>query len=582
MNDNIFKTIQDGSNFIFEAGPGSGKTTTLIRTLHQILMAPDGIIDPTSQKIACITFTNVAANEIRERLGANFNAVHVSTIHSFLWQVIRSFQNELRRALCIFNDRLGPSNKRYIPNLNLDSINIEYVDHYADLSKGEISHDDVLELAFHMIEEYSTLRHLIKCQYPVLLLDEYQDTQDIVIETLSLLIEADSQTAFGKIDFRVGLFGDSMQSIYDSGAGYVDPQRLDAITITKEDNYRSTPNIVRLINKVRAKSNLATRVEQQVQRTDLPQRSICSLFYTTNDITLSLRSLDAIASHFDWSLGEDTKVLELTHSAISKTANWNNLQKAYTYRGRDGFDRLRVGDDTYSSTFSFISRLYKAWASHNGYSTLQLLRSESPGYIRDRNVVTSTQDMIHWTSILNEFVRRCNSDNVEESSISAILRFVFDEDVQLCRRIDRVARFESYYDLDDSKLIENRQKFLAALTETHFSELLHFYDYLDQATPFSTQHGTKGTEYDNVILLIDDSTWKNKYSFSTVFGASDRIADRVQRTLNLFYVSISRARNNLIVVYKNPKPDRIAGAKELFGEDNVQPLEEALPDIAIY
>ena len=510
------------------------------------------------------------------------DAVHVSTIHSFLWQLISSFQNELRQALGIFNDRLGPSNKRYIPNLNLDSTNIEYVDHYADLSKGKISHDDVLKLAFHMIKEYPTLRHLIKCQYPVLLLDEYQDTQDIVIETLSRLIKADSQTTFGKIDFRVGLFGDSMQSIYDSGAGYVDHQRLDAITITNEDNYRSTPNIVRLINKVRAKSKKATYVEQQVQRTDLPQRSICSLFYTTNDIAVKLRSLDAIASHFNWSLGEDTKVLELTHSAISRTANWNNLQKAYTYRGRDGFDRLRVGDDTYSSTFSFMSRLYKAWASHNGYDTLRLLRFESPGYIRNRNIVTSTDDMIHWTSILNEFVRRCNSDNVEENSISAILRFVYNEDVQLCRRIDRVARFESYYDLDDSKRIENRRKFLTTLTQTHFSELLHFYDYLDQATPFSTQHGTKGTEYDNVILLIDNSTWKNKYSFSTVFGASDRLADRVQRTLNLFYVSISRARNNLIVVYKNPTMDCIAGAKELFGEDNVQPLEEILPDIAAF
>lgn len=545
-------------------------------------MTPDDIIDPTSQKIACITFTNVAANEIKERLGRNLDAVHVSTIHSFLWQLISSFQNELRQALGIFNDRLGPSNKRYIPNLNLDSTNIEYVDHYADLSKGEISHDDVLKLAFHMIKEYPTLRHLIKCQYPVLLLDEYQDTQDIVIETLSRLIKADSQTTFGKIDFRVGLFGDSMQSIYDSGAGYVDHQRLDAITITNEDNYRSTPNIVRLINKVRAKSKKATYVEQQVQRTDLPQRSICSLFYTINDIAVKLRSLDAIASHFNWSLGEDTKVLELTHSAISRTANWNNLQKAYTYRGRDGFDRLRVGDDTYSSTFSFMSRLYKAWASHNGYDTLRLLRFESPGYIRNRNIVTSTDDMIHWTSILNEFVRRCNSDNVEENSISAILRFVYNEDVQLCRRIDRVARFESYYDLDDSKRIENRRKFLTTLTQTHFSELLHFYDYLDQATPFSTQHGTKGTEYDNVILLIDNSTWKNKYSFSTVFGASDRLADRVQRTLNLFYVSISRARNNLIVVYKNPTMDCIAGAKELFGEDNVQPLEEILPDIAAF
>ena len=188
--------------------------------------------------------------------------------------------------------------------------------------------------------------------------------------------------------------------------------------------------------------------------------------------------------------------------------------------------------------------------------------------------------MIHWTSILNEFVRRCNSDNVEESSISAILGFVYDEDVQLCRRIDRIARFEDFHDLDDSKRMDNRRKFLTALTETHFSELLHFYDYLNQATPFSTQHGTKGTEYDNVILLIDDTTWKNKYSFSTVFGASDRLADRVQRTLNLFYVSISRARDNLIVVYKNPTTDSIAGAKELFGEDNVQPLEEILPDFA--
>lgn len=582
MDDSIFKTIRDGSNFIFEAGPGSGKTTTLIRTLHQILMEPYGIIDPTCQKIACITFTNVAANEIKERLGRNSDAIHVSTIHSFLWQLISSFQSELRQALCILNDRLGPSNKRYMPNLNLDSINIEYVDHYADPSKGEISHDDVLKLACHLIEEYPTLRHLIKCQYPILFLDEYQDTQEIVIETLSHLINADTETLFGNIDFKVGLFGDSMQSIYDSGVGYVDPRRLNAITITKEDNYRSTANIVRLINKVRAKSKEATYVEQQVHRTDLPQRSICSLLYTTNDIALNLTSLNDIARHFNWSLKEGTKVLELTHSAISRTANWNNLQKAYTYRGRDGFDRLRVGDDTYSSTFSFISRLYKAWTSNNGYDTLRLLRFESPGYMHDRNLITSTQDMIHWTSTLNEFVRRCDSDDVEEGSISAILTFAYDKDIQLCRRIDRVARFESFYDIDDSKRIDNRRKFLTALTQTPFSELLHFYDYLDQATPFSTQHGSKGTEYDNVILLIDDSTWKTKYSFSTVFGASDRIAERVQRTLNLFYVSISRARNNLIVVYKNPTTDSIAGAKELFGEDNVLPLEEVLPDIATF
>ncbi len=84
-----------------------------------------------------------------------------------------------------------------------------------------------------------------------------------------------------------------------------------------------------------------------------------------------------------------------------------------------------------------------------------------------------------------------------------------------------------------------------------------------------------------MILIIDDNTWKQQYRVSTLFGSDDHIDARIERTRRLFYVAISRARNNLVVVYKNPTAGSIAGAEELFGTNNVRPLEEILPDTAI-
>ena len=187
--------------------------------------------------------------------------------------------------------------------------------------------------------------------------------------------------------------------------------------------------------------------------------------------------------------------------------------------------------------------------------------------------------MLHWSSVLDEFVTRCKSDNIEVSSISSILNFVWDNEI--CSKSARITQYEDRTDFDKETHKERRDKFLNTLTLIPFRELLNFYDYLNDTSPFCTEHSTKGAEFDNVILIIDNSTWKQQYKVSTLFGSSDHIDARIERTLKLFYVAISRARNNLIVVYKNPTTDSVAGAKELFGEDNVQPLEEVLPDIAI-
>lgn len=89
----INKHIDDFNSFRFNAGAGSGKTYALIEALKYV--AVNKIAATKSpQKVVCITYTNVAVNEIKSRLG-NSETVHVSTIHEKLWEIIKRAQPEL-------------------------------------------------------------------------------------------------------------------------------------------------------------------------------------------------------------------------------------------------------------------------------------------------------------------------------------------------------------------------------------------------------------------------------------------------------------------------------------------------------
>jgi len=89
----INKNIDNFKSFRFNAGAGAGKTYALTEALKYI--ANNKIAATKSpQKVACITYTNVAVNEIKNRLG-NSESVHVSTIHERLWEIIKIAQPQL-------------------------------------------------------------------------------------------------------------------------------------------------------------------------------------------------------------------------------------------------------------------------------------------------------------------------------------------------------------------------------------------------------------------------------------------------------------------------------------------------------
>lgn len=93
IQKNINQHADDFKSFRFNAGAGAGKTYALIETLKHVTINKIAATK-SPQKVACITYTNIAVNEIKSRLG-NSDIVDVSTIHERLWEIIKRAQPEL-------------------------------------------------------------------------------------------------------------------------------------------------------------------------------------------------------------------------------------------------------------------------------------------------------------------------------------------------------------------------------------------------------------------------------------------------------------------------------------------------------
>ena len=129
------------------------------------------------------------------------------------------------------------------------------------------------------------------------------------------------------------------------------------------------------------------------------------------------------------------------------------------------------------------------------------------------------------------------------------------------RKDDRFNEF-----LENHAEIYNKIKVLPA------SQVLAYFKYYNDFSPYSTQHGIKGAEFDNVLVIMDNGRWYN-YNFNYYFEQTPGKESVIQRTERIFYVCCSRAMDNLVVYYPSPTPKIIERAKALFGVDNVCSLD---------
>ena len=95
-SDEDLKIYENEKHFKVFAGPGAGKTYLIIENIKHIIQNSKKI-DKDFRKILCITYTNIAVDEISKRLASYNQYAYVSTIHSFLYQnIIKVFQKQLK------------------------------------------------------------------------------------------------------------------------------------------------------------------------------------------------------------------------------------------------------------------------------------------------------------------------------------------------------------------------------------------------------------------------------------------------------------------------------------------------------
>ena len=534
ISEQVIDCLEHNKSFVVDAGAGSGKTYTLVEALTYLLKQRSKDYLSRGQQIVCITYTNVAVDEIKSRIYSN-PLVRVSTIHDFLWSVICDHQKELRE--CILEANKEVEEAKRIANLDLTGVTINYWQYGRKWQEGKIHHDDVISFASKMFLQYPKLSRLVADRYPVFFVDEYQDTQKQVVDLL-----LDSLPNGGERRVTLGFFGDYMQKIYGTSVGKLERSELQPIQ--KLENYRCSTEVIRVLNNLRP-------ALQQVAAGERTLRGSARFFYS-QDQNASLATLQERLHGEGWEPSE--KILMLTHRFISKSLGWDNIRTVYANRNRFALENLLRKDDVFSDTFQTIEDAVAAFDSRRYgelYSLLSIRHRKN-----DERFSDPREHKLHFSQVLGQLRMLCRS-----ATIGQVLDHIWDN--KLMTKTSRMLRLE-----DRGRTEDHIRNFIDDLRSTPYAEVSALYRYLNNETPFSTKHGTKGEEYNNVIVVINDRSW-NQYNFASVLE-TNRGKPQYERSLNLFYVCCSRAKHNLAVLMESKVTNEtIAGARRIFGDENV-------------
>jgi DNA helicase-2/ATP-dependent DNA helicase PcrA len=254
-----------GSHLLIIAGPGTGKTHTLICRIAQAIP-----LCTNNEKILAITFTNKAAEEMRERISARVGpavvrAVDAGTFHQFCLGLLRAYfaqaclpenfsiATDSQRdaaALKTFPSMPAQARKELLetvskskntPGPSALSPDVESYNR-ALHAEGLLDFDDILCKAARLLAGNDDIARTVRSTYRQVFVDEYQDINGVQHELLKLLVQ-DGVT--------LTAIGDPNQAIYGFRGSDVRFFELftqsfpGAATMVLSENYRSAPNLLK-------------------------------------------------------------------------------------------------------------------------------------------------------------------------------------------------------------------------------------------------------------------------------------------------------------------------------------------------
>ncbi|MCR4621172.1 MAG: UvrD-helicase domain-containing protein [Clostridiales bacterium] len=552
----IIDTLKSGKSFRVEAGAGAGKTHSLMRAIEWLEKEKHIELKRKGQRVACITYTNVAVDEIKSRLKSE-GFIRPCTIHNFAWEFMSGFQSTLISTVEELN--LLPVNEEKTGNDSIKDVKKVLYDlgaRYIEDGELHIHHDDVIKLFVKLLDN-AKFRMLLSNEYPIILIDEYQDSfRTIMDQFLRYFIEP---CGFPQI----GLFGDAWQTIYGENGACGEVISENLVVIKKESNFRSQKVIVNALNRIRP---------------DLPQISASDendgriIVVTTNDYTGSRQTKnhykgelpnDIMFTYIDnvrkklakmgWA--GDCKTLMLTHKLLSKQQHYDNLLDFLE-------DHLRDADDEHFLFFmNKVEPVYAALKNNDAKGLFDALGVE-------RGPIQSIENKRQWKMLGKEL------ETARQGTIYQVLKVL--EDSRLLGLPPKIAEKLIVFDrwTEGEDLVTLYGKPIKDFYEISYKEVINVIGFQKPDAEYSTDHGVKGEEFENVILIMGRG-WNN-YKFDEALPINPiLISDEKQmkayiRNRNLFYVCCSRAKKRLAIFITFPVNGTFKTYLEsVFGVENI-------------
>ena len=546
IDNEIIAKFKQGYNFKVEAGAGSGKTYSLMKVLAWIKENSFSNYMKKGQKIACITFTNTAVNVIKERLGED-SFIIPCTIHSFAWDAIKKYQKELI-SFILCNDML-PKDFDIEKDI-IKKVSYELGVKYFDNGVLYLFHNDVIELFSYMLD-YHKFRIMLASQYPVIFIDEYQDANEKIInQFIKYFIDENSIPGI-----QFGFFGDSWQTIYKTNKAIGKIENENIFNINKIVNFRSCPEIIHCLNKIRPDLKQESAFEEGnglvkvvhcndyigIRRTDgnfigdLPPEEI-------------RKRLNNIIKMFD--KDSPPKVLMLTHKLLASQQDYSNLYDNFGSGFKDNDDKL------INFVASILEPVIFSLSKNDVKGLYETLGANRPP-------ILSQKHKLMWKKLNNTIQKSSNLTILE------MLKIIYESKI-VPMSDDIINIYENMIN-NPSENYNNKATY-EQISNIKYKEFERAVAFLKPDSVFSTDHGVKGEEYDNVIFVIGKG-W-NLYDFENMLVMDENTrkqkVDAYERNRNLFYVGCSRPRKKLILLITcELKSEFNNYLAHIFGQNNI-------------
>ena len=557
VDEQIIAALQNGNSFRVEAGAGSGKTYSLNKVIEWIQENKWAEYRRKKQTVICITYTNAAVDVLAERLSKD-SFILPSTIHSFAWNTIKQYQRFLIDVVTSDPDFLPDEGDFF----EVTGVTYPLGHRYKENGIQYLYHDDVLKLFCRLLDN-AKFRRVFADKYPLILIDEYQDSYKPIIDRFISFFIAEKKGP------QFGFFGDAWQTIYQSNnaCGLIENDNLEIIK--KGSNFRSAPRIVQLLNDLRPDLPQASAIDdfdgevivitcddytgpRRIERNLKGELPAEELKNRLSNITERIRR--------ESSKDDTLKVLMITHKVLATQQGYEQLLEILA-------DGLSDKEDPFLIFFmETVEPIYKALKNSN----MQLL-FDTLGI--KRFPIKKKSEKAKWKELQQQLENARTKRAID----------VF-ELVKQSKLIPIPPKLDGWYHLyqEAPETVYASNASIQSFLELEYLQFAAVIDFLHPDAMFSTEHSVKGEEYDNVVFVIGRG-W-NLYHFETyapmITGRSSIPKGKeasFERNRNLFYVCCSRAKKRLFLFVTIPTDYEFKTfLMSLIGKDNIYTYSQFL------